>query len=113
MYLYLMRSPSMPFRTKIGITRHHPRLRASYIEDSLEEPIVVVFFIRLWLASFWEKTLHFVFAPLRAKVKKSSGYTEWFWCVRSVCLLLYPILWLLEWGTVVSIVVLTVMLIPK
>lgn len=100
MYLYLMRCPRLPFRTKIGITRYNPRLRASYIAESMNAPIIVVWFIKLWFAPFWEKTLHAIFAPLRTRAW-GSGKTEWFYGVRLLCFVIYPLLWLFEWSMII------------
>jgi len=112
MHLYLMKTPALPLRTKIGITKHHPTQRANNIACSMEVDVVVVFFVELWFAPMWEKVLHGLFFLFRTTAW-GNGKTEWFWCVRWVSVILFCFLWLLEYGVALFLVASTIFLVLK
>lgn len=105
MKLYVMRSPRLPFRSKIGITGRNTQERADDIARSMRSKVHVVFSVSLWFAPQWERLLHAIYHPLRAKIRQRwSGYTEWFWFVRWVSVGLLCLFYLIEWAIALSVI---------
>lgn len=104
MKLYVMRSPRLPFRSKIGITGRTTRERADDIARSMRSKVHVVFSVSLWFAPQWERFLHALYHPLRAKIRQRwSGHTEWFWFVRWISVGMLCLFYLFECLVAVSL----------
>ena len=94
-YIYVLGNLSYPFRYKIGIARSVEKRKAG-ISRSIKGSVFDIFWIKVLFAHQIEGFLHWLYAPLHARMS-GSGYTEWFWMIFPVTpILLLIIIWALE-----------------
>ena len=95
-YLYLMKGKDrrLRWKTKIGFTNDLDRRRRD-ISRRMGVEILIVTARKMFLSRYYERALHWLFAPLRSPAW-SDGGTEWFVCVRFVAFILIWTIWLLE-----------------
>lgn len=94
-HIYVLGNLAYPFRYKIGIA-HSVQQRKAGINRSLRGRVFDIFWIKVLFAHQIEGFLHWLYAPLSARMS-GSGYTEWFWMVFPFTpIFLLIVIWALE-----------------
>lgn len=103
-YIYIMANWAYPFRYKIGIARNVEKRKAG-IDRSVRGNIIDLFWIRVLFAQRIEQFMHWLYAPLHAKMQ-GSGKTEWFWMIFPITPIFFLILvWLIQVLTIPTLIV--------
>jgi T5orf172 domain len=94
-YIYVLGNWAYPFRYKIGIAKSVEKRKAG-IDRSQRGKIYDLFWIKVLFAHQIEGFLHWLYAPLNARMS-GSGHTEWFWMIFPFTpILLLIIVWALQ-----------------